>query len=303
MAMAGLLTLQPVWSPSPAAANSSRLNSNFFRGARISTSRPAAQNQGTAGVHHRINVTAALPDALLFDCDGVLVDTERDGHRVCFNKAFAEKGLGVHWSVDYFGTILDIGIGKHRITNYFNAIGWPPTIPASQREDVVSALHKRKTDLFIELVESGNLPLRPGVESLIDEALANNVRVAVCSTSLERAVTAIVHTMLGSNRASAMKIFAGDIVPNKKPDPAIYNLAAATLNVRPDRCVVIEDSRIGLRAAKGAGMKCIVTTSAYSEGEDFAIADAVFPCIGERPHQHFDLAFAGSLLRERDLVA
>lgn len=273
----------------------------------MSTCRSSAnagrKTQRTTGARRRMNITAALPDALLFDCDGVLVDTERDGHRVCFNEAFAEKGLDVHWSVDHFGTILDLGIGKHRITNYFNAVGWPPTIPASHREDLVSALHKRKTDLFIQLVESGNLLLRPGVETLIDEALANNVRVAVCSSSLERAVTAIVHTMLGSNRASAMKIFAGDIVPKKKPHPAIYELAAATLNVRPDRCVVIEDSRVGLEAAKAAGMACIVTTSAYTEQDDFAIADAVFPCIGERPQQHFDLSFAGSLLRERDRVA
>lgn len=156
-----------------------------------------------------------------------------------------------------------LGISKHRITNYFNTTEQPATIPASKRENFVSALRKRKTDHFIKLVESGNLPLRSGVETLVDEALASNVKVAVCSTSLERAVTPIVRTMLGSDPAKAMKIFAGDVVPKKKPHPAIYELGAATLNVRPERCVVIEDSSIGVAAAKAAGTARIVTTSLH----------------------------------------
>ena len=194
----------------------------------------------------------------------------------------------MHWDVDYFGTILNLGIGKRRITNYFNAVEWPASIPEPHQGKLVSALYKQKTDLFIELVESRNLPMHPSIETLIDEALANGVQVAVCNTSLERAITAIVHTMLGSDRAHAMKIFAGDVVPNKKLHPAIYELAAATLNVQPNRCVVIKDSQVGLATAKAAGVACIVTTSAYTEREGFAIADTVFPCIGEHPHQHFE---------------
>lgn len=124
----------------------------------------------------------------------------------------------------------------------------------------------------------------------------------MCSTSLERAVTAIVRILLGKERADAMKIFAGDIVAKKKPDPAIYRLAASTLNVRPEKCVVIEDSQIGLAAAKAAGMACIVTTSAYTVGEDFHNADAVFPYIGEPPNQNFDLSFASSLLLKNELA-
>ena len=133
--------------------------------------------------------------------------------------------------------------------------------------------------------------MRPSVKTLIDEALTNRVQVVVCNTSLKRTVTAVVHTMLGSDRAHAMKIFVGDIVPNKKPHPAIYELAAATLKVWLDHCVVIEDSQVGLATAKAAGVACTVTTSTYTGREGFAIADTVFPCICEHPQQHFDLSF------------
>ncbi|CAI5462139.1 unnamed protein product [Closterium sp. Yama58-4] len=241
---------------------------------------------------------ARLPEALLFDCDGVLVDTERDGHRVSFNQAFEEKGLGVTWDVPLYGELLKIGGGKERMTHYFNQVGWPqaaPTNPA-ERAAFVAGLHKRKTVLFMQLVETGALPLRPGVARLIDEALAAGVQVAVCSTSNEKAVGAIVRVMLGEERARHMRIFAGDVVPKKKPDPAIYNLAATTLNLNPARCVVIEDSHIGLTAAKAAGMTCVVTKSGYTADEDFSAADAVSDAIGDTPADGFDLPFLASLL-------
>ncbi|CAI7818106.1 unnamed protein product [Closterium sp. NIES-54] len=242
---------------------------------------------------------ASLPEALLFDCDGVLVDTERDGHRVSFNQAFEEKKLGVTWDVPLYGELLKIGGGKERMTHYFNQVGWPQAAPTdpSERAAFVAGLHKSKTALFMQLVETGALPLRPGVARLIDEALAAGVRVAVCSTSNEKAVGAIVRVMLGEERAQHMRIFAGDVVPKKKPDPAIYNLAATTLNLNPPRCVVIEDSHIGLTAAKAAGMTCVVTKSGYTADEDFSAADAVFDAIGDTPATHgFDLPFLASLL-------
>jgi HAD superfamily hydrolase (TIGR01509 family) len=129
----------------------------------------------------------------------------------------------------------------------------------------------------MELIEAGSLPLRPGVARLVDEAIAANLRLAVCSTSNERAVTALVKVMLGEDRARHIAIFAGDVVAAKKPDPAIYNLAARTLALDPGRCVVVEDSHIGLTAAKAAGMSCIVTRSAFTAEEDFRLADIVVP--------------------------
>ncbi|KAF5807048.1 putative sugar-terminal-phosphatase [Helianthus annuus] len=245
--------------------------------------------------------SSVLPSALLFDCDGVLVDTEKDGHRVSFNDTFNEKELGVTWDVDLYGELLKIGGGKERMTAYFNETGWPANAPKGEQErkDFIASLHKRKTELFMVLIEKKLLPLRPGVAKLIDQAFAKGVKVAVCSTSNEKAVSAIVSFLLGPERAAKIQIFAGDVVPRKKPDPAIYNLAATTLGVEPSRCVVVEDSGIGLAAAKAAGMTCIVTKSGYTADEDFKNADAVFDCIGDPPEERFDLDFCTNLLQKQ----
>ncbi|CAM0910553.1 unnamed protein product [Alopecurus aequalis] len=212
---------------------------------------------------------AALPAALLFDCDGVLVDTEKDGHRISFNETFAERELGVSWDVELYGELLKIGGGKERMTAYFNKTEWPAKARTTdeERTEFVASLHKRKTELFMALIEKKLLPLRPGVQRLIDEALGKGVKVAVCSTSNEKA--------------------------------AIYLLAATTLEVDPSSCVVVEDSNIGLSAAKAAGMKCIVTKSGYTSDEDFVIADAVFDCIGDPPEGRFDLQFCANLLQKQ----
>ncbi|XP_010515157.1 PREDICTED: haloacid dehalogenase-like hydrolase domain-containing protein At3g48420 [Camelina sativa] len=242
-----------------------------------------------------------LPSALLFDCDGVLVDTEKDGHRISFNDTFKERELGVTWDVELYGELLKIGGGKERMTAYFNKVGWPDKAPKdeAERKEFIAGLHKQKTELFMVLIEKKLLPLRPGVAKLVDQALTNGVKVAVCSTSNEKAVSAIVSCLLGPERAEKIKIFAGDVVPKKKPDPAIYNLAAETLGVDPSKCVVVEDSGIGLAAAKAAGMTCIVTKSGYTADEDFENADAIFDCIGDPPEERFDLAFCGSLLQKQ----
>ncbi|XP_058093842.1 CBBY-like protein isoform X2 [Magnolia sinica] len=212
-----------------------------------------------------------------------------------------QRELGVVWDVDLYGELLKIGGGKERMTAYFNKTGWPDKAPQTdeERKEFIASLHKRKTELFMALIEKKLLPLRPGVARLIDEALAKGVKIAVCSTSNEKAVSAIVSFLLGPDRAEKIAIFAGDVVPRKKPDPAIYLLAASTLGVDPSSCVVVEDSAIGLAAAKAAGMKCIVTKSGYTAGEDFLTADAVFDCIGDPPEERFDLAFCASLLEKQ----
>jgi len=248
----------------------------------------------------------ALPDALLFDCDGVLVDTEKDGHRVSFNAAFKRKGLDHVWGVDLYGELLEIGGGKERMTKYFNDEfvhePWRSITNPEERQALVRELHALKTELFMEIVETGAMPLRPGVKRLVTEALDAGVPVAVCSTSNEKAVSTIVRVMLGEDVAKVMRVFAGDIVPKKKPDPAIYLLAAQELNVNPARCVVIEDSGIGVRAAKGAGMTCVVTKSFYTQLEDFSNADAVYDCIGEAGEERFSLPDLVQLLETRTNV-
>ncbi|CAM0144590.1 unnamed protein product [Urochloa decumbens] len=158
---------------------------------RDGSGRRAAVVCALAAAGDRGAPAAALPAALLFDCDGVLVDTEKDGHRISFNETFAERELGVSWDVELYGELLEIGGGKERMTAYFNKTGWPAKAPKTdeERKEFISALHKRKTELFMALIEKKLLPLRPGVQRLIDEALGKGVRVAVCSTSNEKAVS------------------------------------------------------------------------------------------------------------------
>lgn len=232
--------------------------------------------------------------ALIFDCDGVLVDTERDGHRVAFNQTFRELGWPVEWSVERYGELLTTAGGKERTRRHFDETGWP--FPEAEREAKIAQSHKVKTDLFMKLIESGKLPLRAGISRIVDEAIAAGVKLAVCSTSNERAVQAVVDVMLGKERARHISVFAGDVVAKKKPDPAIYLLAAEKLALNPEKCVVVEDSNNGLRAAKAAGMNCIVTVSSYTGEEDFSIADRVVADLGDPPRKVITLKELGALV-------
>ncbi|UPA27384.1 HAD family hydrolase [Shinella oryzae] len=229
--------------------------------------------------------------ALIFDCDGVLVDTERDGHRVSFNEAFAELGIDCVWSVERYGELLLTAGGKERMRRHFDETGWPAG--AEDRDALIATIHKRKTAIFMRLIEEGSLPLRPGIARIVDEAIANGITLAVCSTSNEKAVQAVVDVMLGPERSGKITVFAGDVVAAKKPAPDIYNLAARTLGLDPTACVVIEDSNNGLRAAKAAGMHCVVTISSYTGEEDFSLADRVVDDLDAR---EVDIAFCRALI-------
>lgn len=233
--------------------------------------------------------------ALIFDCDGVLVDTERDGHRVAFNMAFAEKGLGVEWDVPTYGALLEVAGGKERMRHYFDENGRPEGV--TDWDEYIKELHRLKTDLFRGIIESGRLKLRPGVARLVDEATSAGVRLAVCSTSNERAVKLIVEKLLGPDRRRKFSaILAGDVVSKKKPDPAIYDLAKRRLGLDGGECMVVEDSRNGLLAAKAAGMHCVITTNGYTEAEDFAEADAVYPELGDEPNVNVTVAHLKELM-------
>jgi HAD superfamily hydrolase (TIGR01509 family) len=228
-------------------------------------------------------------EALIFDCDGVLVDTERDGHRVAFNRAFAALGLPFEWSVAEYGRLLKIAGGKERMRSYFDQNRWP--VEAVDRDALIKRLHQLKTDYFIQLIESGELPVRSGINRIVDEAYSAGVRLAVCSTSNERAVIGVVRRLLGLERyAKFAGIFAGDVVSRKKPDPAIYQLAIQRLQLDPTRCLVVEDSHNGLVAASRAGLTCVITTSTYTVAEDFAGAAAVYPELGDPPAPHVTLS-------------
>jgi HAD superfamily hydrolase (TIGR01509 family) len=230
--------------------------------------------------------------ALIFDCDGVLVDTERDGHRVAFNRAFAAAGIDADWDVELYGELLKIAGGKERMTHYFNEAGWPEGQTAAT---LVPELHKKKTAIFTDLIAKGSLPLRPGVARVVDEAHAAGVRLAVCTTSDPKAIDGVLD-LLGAKRKSWFEIvLAGDVVKKKKPDPEIYNLAKQRLGLDGRDCVVIEDSRNGLLSALGAGIRCLITTSAYTLDEDFTGAARVVPELGDPPNVRVTLKDLQSL--------
>jgi HAD superfamily hydrolase (TIGR01509 family) len=229
--------------------------------------------------------------ALIFDCDGVLVDTERDGHRVAFNQAFAAAGIDAEWDVALYGELLKIAGGKERMTYYFNQRGWPAGATA---DTLIPELHKRKTAFFTELIASGSLPLRPGVSRIVNDAHAAGVRLGVCTTSDPKAIDGVLDLFGAERKRWFELVLAGDIVKRKKPDPEIYDLAKQRLGLAARDCVVIEDSRNGLRAALGAGIATLITTSAYTVHEDFTGAATVVPELGDPP---------GDIVTLRDLQA
>jgi len=239
-------------------------------------------------------------EALIFDCDGVLVDTERDGHRVAFNMAFAEKGIDVEWSIEEYQKLLKVAGGKERMMYYFDGKGWPSQF--DDRVQFILDLHQRKTQFFMQLIESGILPLRPGIKRIVDGAIASNLKLAVCSTSNEKSVRLIVELLLGKERSDNFQaILSGDVVSRKKPDPEIYNLCIEKLSINPKNCVVVEDSRNGLIAAKAANFNCLITTNEYTANEDFTEADKLVDELGDEPNIQITINDLKLLIKKKNI--
>ncbi|MEU9971796.1 HAD-IA family hydrolase [Streptomyces sp. NPDC051014] len=224
--------------------------------------------------------------ALLFDCDGVLADTERDGHLPAFNRTFEEFGLPVRWSDAEYARKVTIGGGKERmrslLTPDFIAEAGLPSDPAALDERV-AAWHRRKTEIYTAVIGSGSIPPRPGVRRVATAAHEAGWTLAVASTSAEPSVRSVLELAMGPELAAHFSVFAGDVVPRKKPAPDIYAFAVDRLGLDAARAVVVEDSRNGLLAALGAGLACVVTTSAYTGDEDFTGASLVVTSLGDPP--------------------
>ncbi|AQP47260.1 haloacid dehalogenase [Tessaracoccus aquimaris] len=221
--------------------------------------------------------------ALIFDCDGVLADTEHDGHLPSFNEAFAEFGLPIVWTEDQYADLLKVGGGKERMAlsltpEVCSAHGYPGE---TGRVELIAALHRRKSAIFQERAQRGDLPARPGIRRLIAWALSDGWTVAVASTSAEDSVRAVLTNAVGSERAAQCHVFAGDIVAAKKPAPDIYLKVLDDLALDPASCLVVEDSGIGCAAAVAAGLTTLVTTSYFTAGEDFTNAALVLPHLGD----------------------
>jgi beta-phosphoglucomutase-like phosphatase (HAD superfamily) len=221
-------------------------------------------------------------EAFLFDVDGTLADTERDGHRVAFNRAFAEAGLDWQWSEELYGRLLAVTGGKERIRHYLDTVNTAFQRPADTA-GFIAGLHKSKTAHYMRMMEEGAIPLRPGVRRLLDEARDQGLRMAIATTTTPENVSALIGSTLPPGAMAWFEVIgAGDIVPEKKPAPDIYTWVMREMGVHPANVVAFEDSGHGVTSAARAGIEAIVVTvNDYTAGQDFAAASVVLDRLGE----------------------
>ena len=222
-------------------------------------------------------------EALIFDVDGTLADTE-ELHRSAFNQAFERLQLGWQWSRAEYRALLKITGGKERIAAYLQR----QPLPSARQKSLlarVPEIHAEKTALYTAMVQAGQLTLRPGVARLLQEARQGGIRLAIASTTTAANIDALLQATLGAGGLDLFDVIAcGDQVRHKKPAPDIYALALDTLGVPAERAVALEDSSNGLRSAVAAGLWTLITPTYWTEGDDFAAAGLVLPHLGDAEH-------------------
>jgi HAD superfamily hydrolase (TIGR01509 family) len=207
---------------------------------------------------------------------------------------FKEFGFDDEWSVDYYHELLQVAGGKERMKHHLQIKGFSKPIPEDQVDNLIKEMHKRKTALFVELIETGKLPLRPGIHRFMREAMAAGLKIGVCTTSNEQAARAVTGKILSDIKFDV--ILAGDVVSKKKPDPEIYNLALSQTGLKPDEVIVVEDSKNGVIAAKAANTHVIVTTNHYTENEDVSSGDIIVTTLGDPDGEKGKLSKGGKSL-------
>lgn len=219
--------------------------------------------------------------AVLFDVDGTLAETERDGHRPAFNAAFKEFELDWNWDTELYGKLLKITGGKERIRYYIEKYA-PSLLNKRDLPDWIAELHKTKTKYFLDLLAKGSIPLRPGIARLIHELREQEIKIGIATTTTLENVTSLLKFTLGEESLNWFDVIgAGDIVPQKKPAPDIYYWALEKLGLPPQQCIAIEDSEIGLQSSCAAGVKTIITVSKYTYLQNFNGAAMVLSDLGE----------------------
>ncbi len=214
--------------------------------------------------------------ALIFDVDGVIAETE-EGHRLAFNQAFAEAGLEIEWNRDLYERLLWVTGGKERIAHYLYRCPECPKLLDAE----IARLHRRKTEIYNQMVSEGKVPFRPGVQRLWREAREKGVRLAIATTTSMPNVEVLLRQAGAEVLSWFETIVAGDMVSRKKPAPDVYNQVLQNLNVAPEEALAIEDSQNGLIAAQKAGIPTLITYSQYTLGQRFEGALAVMEHLGE----------------------
>jgi HAD superfamily hydrolase (TIGR01509 family) len=221
-----------------------------------------------------------LPDAILWDVDGTLAETERDGHLVAMNAAFDELGVPWRWSEQRYGELLRVAGGYERLLHFMASEPRAPVL-MDERQSLAKRIHLLKNHLYAERVASGALPLRAGVRELFDDCASAGVRMAIVTTTSRGNVAALLGAHLGPRWQDrfAVVVCAED-APQKKPDPQAYRMALEQLGLPGSAAVAIEDSRMGLLAASAVGIPVLVTRSIYFAHDPVAEALAVGPGLG-----------------------
>lgn len=237
---------------------------------------------------------AAAPSlqAILFDVDGTLAETERLGHRVAYNQAFDDLGADWEWTDAFYGDLLRVEGGAERLAHYLSEYR-PDFVGVDERAAFVGDAHMRKNTHYRALLEAGQVPLRAGIRRLIHEARAAGVRLAIASSSLRANVQALLTNELGDDGVDLFEVIVtGDDVVRKKPDPEVYRRVLERLDLPASACIAIEDSENGCRAAVACGLATVVTVSSYTGHHDFPGSLLVVDSLGE-PDQPWHI-IAGS---------
>ena len=214
--------------------------------------------------------------AVIFDVDGTLAETE-EVHREAFNTVFEQAGLGWFWSPEQYRELLKVTGGKERIRHYAQTESM-----TDMSDEKIALLHRLKTMRYAELLPH-SVTLRPGVESLIDECLSRSIRLAIATTTTETNVDALDRAVGGALRLERFEAVVGGItVPEKKPDPKVYQVALEKLGLNPGEAIAIEDAKAGVTAARGAGLRCVASPSFFTIEHDLSNATAVVESLADR---------------------
>jgi HAD superfamily hydrolase (TIGR01509 family) len=235
--------------------------------------------------------------AVIFDVDGTLVDSERDGHRVAFNRAFAEAGLPDRWDAETYGRLLAITGGERRLAAHLRQSGRAQ----DEARELARRLHARKTEIFSQMAARGEIAARPGALELLEELRSAGLRLAIATTGTRAWVKPLLERLFGRDRFEV--IVTGDEAPVRKPDPSAYLLVLELMGLAAAEALAVEDSEVGLRAARAAGIRCAVVVNDYTRAQDFSGAALVLDGFaaraapGERMQSGLDAARLLALAR------
>lgn len=215
--------------------------------------------------------------ALIWDVDGTLAETERDGHRVAFNLAFEALGVPWRWSEARYGELLSVTGGRERLLHDMAGQALAPVDPAA-RAELARRLHQLKNAHYAEIVAAGHIPLRPDVAALMADCRHARLPMAIATTTSRSNVEALLGAHLGADWSSQFAaVVCAEDAPLKKPDPQAYRMVLQQLGMRADEVLAIEDSSPGVAACVAAGVPVVVTRSVYFADADVAGALAVGP--------------------------